>query len=84
MTGHPFGWDHPQRPKLIAKLDQDTEAIIEELLRRAAELDDLDEHEAAATFCYELATDPALSTIGLASGVAMLAIRMHRTASRSK
>jgi hypothetical protein len=71
-------WDHPRKPMLIAKLDQDTEGIVGELLRRAAELDDLDEHEAAAAYCYDLVSDPAQTMVGLAAGVAMLAIRMHR------
>lgn len=77
-------WDHPRKPMLIAKLDQDSEAIVRELLRRAAELDDLDEHEATAAYCYELVSDPVQTMVGLAAGVAMPAIRMHRSASRSQ
>ena len=75
---HPFGWDHPQRARLLAGLDQDSRGIVDMLLERAARHDDLDEHEACAAMCFELVSDTAMTMIGLAAGVAVLAVKMHR------
>jgi hypothetical protein len=77
-VSHPPGWDHPHRAALLAGLDQEVEGVVAALLGRAEQVDDLDEHEAAATLAYDLMHDPDLERVGLAAGVAILAIRLHR------
>jgi hypothetical protein len=82
VSNHPFGWDHPQRARLLANLDQGAAGIVDMLLKKAAEHDNLDEHEACAAVCFDLVTNPAMTMIGLAAGVAILAVRAHRKGER--
>jgi hypothetical protein len=78
VTAYSPGWDHPQRARLLAGLDQESAGVVDMLLKKAAEHDALDEHEACAAICLDLVSNPDMTMVGLAAAVAILAVKMHR------
>lgn len=63
---------------LTAALDQSEALVADDLLAMAAKYDGADLHDAAAAMMFELLRGPT-SRLGLAAGVAVLAIRLRRS-----
>lgn len=59
-------------------LDQNEAEMVDALLGMAAEQDHLDQHEATRAMLIRLLTEPGFCRIALATGVATLALRLHR------
>lgn len=67
---------------LTAALDQSEAQVADDLLRTAAKYDGADLHDAASAMMFELLRGPT-SRLGLAAGVAVLALRLRRTSAEA-
>jgi hypothetical protein len=60
-------------------LDQNEAEMVDALLGMAADHDHLEQHEATAALLIRLLAEPGFCRIALATGVATLALRLHRS-----